>query len=407
MIATRLGPRQRFRLRLLIAFLVVMTIPYGRQVLTSPTAGQDFRAFFAAATVVAEHGNPYHWPTLYAVETRLYDTPQHLKPGDPAYYEFLAYPEGPWLAFGLVPLTGLPWQAAAWIYGLGLLAIVLAAGFAAFQLCGWPRRRALQGTALVALSAIGFINLFMGQVGVVVFGGFIAAWWLAARGHGWLAGLLLTTAWLKPNIGLPLPLVLALMLPAVVGRRMLAGFLAGSAVAFGAAALVLRGGFFDWPLQIPRMWQAVQGLQPDMASIESFAYPGLHGWPKTAVLVLTLLAAAVYLLWAFRRTTDQRVRGLTLLLIWLAALPFVQSYDMILLVPVIAGLLGSELDGWRDPLVEATVWAFVTLPLCYFLGFRFGYFNGFTAIPMSLLLIAWHRRMLTRVRPAAVEAAAA
>jgi len=406
-IATRLAPRQRFRLRILIAFLVVMTIPYGRQLLTSPTAGQDFRAFFAAATVVAEHGNPYNWPTLYAVESRLYDSPQHLKPGDAAYYEFLAYPEGPWLAFGLVPLTGLPWQAAAWIYGLGLLVIMLAAAFTAFQLCGWPRRRALQGAVLVALSAIGFINLFMGQVGIVVFGGFIAAWWLASRGNGWLAGLLLTTAWLKPNIGLPLPLVLALMLPAVVGRRMIAGFLAGSALAFGAAALVLGGGFFDWPLQIPRMWQAVQGLQPDMASIESFAYPGLHGWPKTVALLLTVLAAAAYLLWAIRRTTDQRVRGLTFLLIWLAALPFVQSYDMILLVPMVAVLLGSELDGWRDPLVEATVWAFVTLPLCYFLGFRLGYFNGFTAIPMSLLLIAWHRRMVTRRRPAVLEAAAA
>lgn len=390
--------RQRFRLRLLVAFLLVMTIPYGRQVLTSPTAGQDFRAFFAAATVVAEHGNPYDWPTLASVESRLYDAPQHLRPGDQDFYEFLAYPEGPWLAFALVPLTGLPWQAADLLYCALLLVVMVGGAFVAFRLQQWSERRALIGAGLTALSAIGFINLFMGQVSVLVFGGFIVAWWFASRGNGWLAGLVLTTIWLKPNIGLPLPLLLALIATPVVARRLIGGFLVGSAIAFGAAAVVLAQGFLDWPLQIPRMWQAVQGLQPDIASIESFLYPGLTGWPKAALLIISLLAATAYAVWAIRRTTDPRLRALTLLLIWLAALPFVQSYDMILVLPVVTMLLGSELDGWADPLVELTIWAFVTLPLCYFLGFRLGYFNGFTAIPMTLLLIAWHRRML-QVRP--------
>src|SRR5205823_5004037 len=83
-------------------------IPYARQLLSSPTVGQDFRAFFAAATVVAHHGDPYDWPSLARVEDQLYDAPRQLAPGDPAFYEFLAYPEGPWLAFALVPLTALP-----------------------------------------------------------------------------------------------------------------------------------------------------------------------------------------------------------------------------------------------------------------------------------------------------------
>ena len=92
--------RHRLRQRLLIIFLIAMTIPYARQVVTSPTVGQDFRAFFAAATVVAQHGDPYDWPSLARAEYQLYDAPQQLKPGDPGFYEFLAYPEGPWLAFG-------------------------------------------------------------------------------------------------------------------------------------------------------------------------------------------------------------------------------------------------------------------------------------------------------------------
>jgi hypothetical protein len=46
------------------------------------------------------------------------------------------------------------------------------------------------------------------------------------------------------------------------------------------------------------------------------------------------------------------------------------------------------------------------IPLLYFLGARLGYFNGFTVIPFSLLVIAWHQRMLRRpALPAQVRAA--
>jgi hypothetical protein len=246
----------------------------------------------------------------------------------------------------------------------------------------------------------------MGQVSVIVFGAFIAAWLLLARrAQPWLAGAVLAIVWVKPNIGLPLPLVLALLEPALA-RRMIAGFVAASAAFFGLAFAVLGAGFLEWPLQVPRMWQAVQGLQPDIASVESFFYPGLSGWIKTTALLLTLLAAVVYGAWAMRRTRDAHTRGLTLMLIWLFALPFVQSYDLILLLPAIALLLGPRLSGWDDVLVELTIWGFAMIPLLYFLGARLGYFNGFTAIPFSLLVIAWHRRMLARsAAPAQVRAA--
>jgi hypothetical protein len=157
---------------------------------------------------------------------------------------------------------------------------------------------------------------------------------------------------------------------------------------------------------VPRMWQAVQGLQPDIASVESFFYPGLTGWVKTTALLLTLLAAIAYGAWAIRRAPDARTRGLTLLIIWLFALPFVQSYDLILLLPVAALLLGPRLDGWNDVLVELTIWGFAVIPLLYFLGARLGYFNGFSVIPFSLLVVAWHRRILARpAKPAQLRAA--
>src|SRR5438132_1892080 len=402
---TRAAARRRFRQRLLVVFLLAMLIPYGRQLVTSSTVGQDFRAFFAAATVVAHHGDPYNWPTLAATEYRLYDAPQGLVPGNPAYYEFLAFPEGPWLAYALAPVTSLPWQVAYAMYAVLLGLMLLAASFATFSLLGWSRRRAALGAGCTLLAAVGFINLFMGQVSVIVFGALIAAFMLARQRRPGLAGAVLALAWVKPNIGLPLALVLALLEPAAA-RRMLAGLVATSAALFGLMAAVMGLHFLEWPLQVPRMWQAVQGLQPDIASVESFFYPGLSGWVKTAALLVTLLAAVAYGVWAIRRAPDARTRGLTLLIIWLFALPFVQSYDLVLLLPAIALLLGPRLEGWEDPLVELTVWGFAVIPLLYFLGARLGYFNGFTVIPFSLLVIVWHRRMLRRPPlPARVRAA--
>ena len=392
---TRAAARGRFRQRLLVLFLLAMLIPYARQVVTSPTLGQDFRAFFAAATVVAHQGDPYNWPTLGATEYRLYDASGGIKPGDSTYYEFLAYPEGPWLAFALVPLTSLPWPVAYALFAALLGLILLTAAFGSFTMLSWSRRRAALAAGCTLLSAVGFINLFMGQVSVVVFGAFIAAWLLASRGRPWLAGAVLALVWMKPNIGLPLPVVLALLEPAVA-RRMIGGFMAASAAIFGLAFTVLGTAFLEWPLQVPRMWQAVQGLQPDMASVESFFYPGLGGWIKTAALLLTLLAAVGYGSWAIRRAPDAHSRGLTVLILWLFALPFVQSYDLILVLPAVALLLGPRLEGWDDLTVELTIWGFAAIPLLYFLGARAGYFNGFTVIPFSLLVIAWHRRMLTR-----------
>ena len=54
-----------------------------------------------------------------------------------------------------------------------------------------------------------------------------------------------------------------------------------------------------------------------------------------------------------------------------------------------------------------TIWAFLVFPFCYFLGFRFGYFNGFTAIPVALLLLVWHRRRIARAPAQLAPAVAA
>src|SRR6266853_6140141 len=380
----------RRRQRLFVVFTAVLVLAYARQLVVAPTAGQDFRAFFAAATLAAQGGDPYDWTALGHTEGALYNSPEHIRVGDPAYYDFLPYPEGPWLALALEPLTGLSWQTVYPIFAALMLLAIATGSWLILARLGWPSARRRIAVVVATLSPIAFFNIFQGQVSALVFLGFAAGWYLAFRGQPVAGGLALTLVWIKPNLGVALPLVVALLEPPAA-RRLLISFAAGSVVAFGAAALALPGVLIHWPTEILSHWRSVQGPQPDIASIHSFYYPALTGPLKTIALLLVVLAGGAYAAWAVRRVRDPLARGLTLLLLWFALLPYVHSFDAIVLLPVVAFLLTRDLRGWGDATTEVAVWAFATVPFAYFVGLHLGFFNGFTAIPVVLLLLAWHR----------------
>src|SRR5256885_15042665 len=270
----------RRRQRLFVIFTAVLVLAYARQLVAAPTAGQDFRAFFAAATVAAQGGDPYDWTALGHTEEALYNPPGHIRPGDPAYYDFLPYPEGPWLALALEPLTGLSWQTVYPIFAALMLLAIATDSWLILARLGWPSTRRRIGVVVATLSPIAFFNIFQGQVTAVVFLGFAAAWYLAWRGHPVAGGLALTLVWIKPNLGVALPLVVALLEPAAA-RRLLLTFAAGSVLAFGAAALALPGVLIHWPAEILSHWRAAQGSQPDIRPVPSIYYPALRGPPQT------------------------------------------------------------------------------------------------------------------------------
>jgi len=383
----------RRRQRLFVVFTAVLVLAYTRQLVNAPTAGQDFRAFFAAATLAAHGGDPYDWTALGHTEEALYNSPGHIRVGDAAYYDFLPYPEGPWLALALEPLTGLSWRAVYPIFAALMLLAIAAGSWLILSRLGWPSTRRRIGVVVATLSPIVFFNIFQGQVTALVFLGFAAAWYLAWRGHPVAGGLALTLVWIKPNLGLALPLVVALLEPAAA-RRLLLTFAAGSVLAFGAAALALPGVLIHWPAEILSHWRAAQGSQPDIASIHSFYYPALGGPFKTIALLLVVLAGCAYAARALGRVRSPLARGLTVLLLWFALLPYVHSFDAILLLPLLAVLVAADQRGWGDATTEATVWAFAIIPFAYFVGWHVFFFNGFTAIPVALLLLAWHRRVV-------------
>src|SRR3989441_9414408 len=389
MTAAERGIRRRQRLFVLSPAGVVLA--YARQPVAAPPAGQDFRAFFAAATVAAQGGDPYDWTALGHIENALYNAPAHVGAGDPTYYDFLPYPEGPWLALALEPLTGLSWQTVYPIFAALMLLAIATGSWLILARLGWPSTRWRIAVIVATLSPLAFFNIFQGQVTALVFLGFAAAWYLAWRGQPVAGGLALTLVWIKPNLGVALPLVVALLEPPAA-RRLLISFAAGSVLAFGAAALALPGVLIHWPAEILSHWRAAQGAQPDIASIHSFYYPALSGPYKNIALIFVMLAGCAYAAWALRRVHIPLARGLTLLLLWFVLLPYVHSFDAMLLLPVLAVLIGPDQRGWSDATTEAAVWAFAIVPFAYFVGWHFGFFNGFTAIPIALLLLAWHRR---------------
>ena len=88
-------------------------------------------------------------------------------------------------------------------------------------------------------------------------------------------------------------------------------------------------------------------------------------------------------------------------------MPYVHSFDALLLLPVMAFLLAPDLRGWGDARTEVAVWAFAIVPFAYFVGWHVGFFNGFTAIPIALLLLAWHQRIVVPGPAVGSEARAA
>ena len=387
MIADR---RRAFRQRLLLGFLAVLALASARQLLVSPSHGQDFRDFFAAANLVAQGGNPYDGNALAIEQDHLYNQPAHSKPGDPAYYDALPYPQGPWVALAIVPLTPLSWQAAYAIYLAAALTAIAASAWALMRLLGFSGRTLQASTAAVLASPVAFINIFQGQPVPFLLAAFAGAWTLQRQGRHRLAGALLAIGWIKPHIGLPLLLVVALLEPRAF-RSLLSGFALGSLILFGVAALVMRGAFLDWPRAVLGQWSgALQ--QADLSSINAFYYPALSGVARQLVVAVVLIAAGCYATWTFRHSRAGLTRALTVLLLTFLAAPYAHSYDTLLLLPVMLALVGPLLSGWRNPSVEIAIWAFATVPLFYFAGFHLGYFNGFTALPVALLGFAWQRR---------------
>src|SRR5205823_379236 len=129
----------------------------------------------------AHGGDPYDWPALGHTEEPLYNSPGHIRVGDAAYYDFLPYPEGPWLALALEPLTGLSWRAVYPIFAALMLLAIAAGSWLVLSRLGWPSTRRRIGVVVATLSPSLFFNIFPSQVTALLVLRFPAPWFPARR----------------------------------------------------------------------------------------------------------------------------------------------------------------------------------------------------------------------------------
>jgi hypothetical protein len=297
-----------------------------------------------------------------------------------------------------------PWQAAYAIYlGLMLAGIGLAT-FLLLRVFGWSGTHSKLALVTTLLSPVVFINLFQGQTTWLLYLGLALAMWLSVQGRALLAGLSLSLTLVKPHLGIPLLIAVACLNPRSL-PRLIGGFGAGTLVAFGVATLLVPSGIPGWVSALLGQWSGPL-QETDLASVDAFFAPALSGWPRQISVLLILGTAAALAIRLIRRLHSPEPRALTVLIMFMAAAPYAHSYDTLLLVPVLLALIGPSLEGWKDLLTEVGMWTFMIMPLGYFLGFHLGYFNGFAAIPVVLLTVAWVRRHWLPEKAVQVQVAA-
>lgn len=313
----------------LLAFFAAFlwrTLPVGEGLVDSVglPIGRDFTVFWTVAVLAAEVDalalfDPAALQALWAERFASWDM------------QWYSWAHPPQMLFVIWPLASLDylWALAAWSL----------AGLAAYAL-------AVRKAALLAAPAT-FINLFMGQTGLLVGALFFGALRLAER-RPVLAGALCGLIAIKPHLGLMIPVAL---LAARAWRTAL-----GATLAVGALALA-SGLAFGW--EAWRLWlvqamthqaSLLQELLGGAVTVSAFTNAKLLGMPTWAAWLMQApitLAAALATWWAFSRWR----RGLApaawavavLLLSTCLATPYLFVYDLALLSPVTLHALGQ----WR------------------------------------------------------------
>ncbi len=186
----------RARTVALIAVLCTL-LPIGVQTLVEGRLGwalTDFRAYYCAASIQREGGEPYFAMPIHTCEAST-PSPFHGRKRDitvPAPYP-------PYALALLAPLTFMPFTAAAIVWWFALVAAVALASAALASLCKQPF---LVGYAAFALS-LGLTSFSEGNVMPLSVAAITAAALLCRRGQFVASAALLAFAMIEPNIALP------------------------------------------------------------------------------------------------------------------------------------------------------------------------------------------------------------
>jgi hypothetical protein len=327
--------RQRMRvygILLLVAYVAaivaLLVTAHGIVDAAGRPLGTDFANIYAAGklALAGEPGLAYDWPAHHAMQKTISGR------DDIPYYGW-HYPP----AFLLVAaaLAALPYLGALLVYQAATLAAYLVV---VRRIAGRPEA----WLPALAFPAV-FVNLTHGHNGFItaaLLGGAL----LVLDRRPLLAGALIGCLAYKPQLGLLVPLVLA-----VTGRRRVIAAAAATVLAIAALTWVLFGAdvFVAFWHSLPMTQRVVLEGAPGFHKIQS-VYAALRqlGVPGTlanvAQMATTLLvAAALVALW--RSAAAFELKAAALLIGCVLATPYVLDYDLMVLAPAIAFLAAHAL----------------------------------------------------------------
>jgi hypothetical protein len=297
----------------------------------------DLAIFLGAARVAENGGNVYSPAAAYKAERSLLGD-QHV--AVPAGQSFVRVGNPP-LTFWLIrPLSHVPFRLAALAWVLSLYALMALAFLATARFLGW--KQPWRPTILFLAMPQTMLAAYYGNLDALVFASVAAAVVLARR-YPLLAGAALTTAWLKPQCGLPAVLIVLLFL-CPRPRMAAAGF---GLASMGTLMLTWLACGSD---SIVHWLGALGGYsrdliaQPDIASFTGLYLHTTAGSLRTAIQVsLIAVAASATLTLRSRSSGESSVDWplvSSLFVLWFLVTPFAHFHDEVILAIPLLGLAG-------------------------------------------------------------------
>lgn len=311
------------------------------------TLGIDYAMFYAAARVMDAGGNPYDRDLLYRAERSVLDR-QHLPITE---RPIVRVGNPPLLFWALRPLSRLSFQRAAWIWIVSMFALAILGVLLLLRFLGWTYRL-LPSLIFLAMPQV-VSATYTGNLNALVFVG-LTGGLLLQRRHPLAAGLVLSLAWLKPQVALPAVLLIGLFLTDS-WLRLALGFLAATVTGLLATLLI------EGPTSLAHWVQGLgaytrdMAIQPQVASLAGLYVRWAPGDTQRLCEVLLVVAAAFLTLGAWYKVR-RRTRPLVLSwlwFVWFLATPYAHYHDeMLLAIPLLAvlGQNGGRIAGWPGAL---------------------------------------------------------
>lgn len=345
----------------------------------------DYRVFYSAGLMVRTGADPYHLDGLIRVEQavrHLYLPAKDLRSG-------FAYM--PILALALVPFTLISFWPSFAVFTAVLAIATFWAGWSLAAKLGWPVPQSAGLTALLVWPTLW--SLLEGQWDGLLLAGTVGIILLRVRDKGFAAGVLCTLTWVKPQLLLPLTILVAISFwpQRKSTLKVLLGFFLGSLLLAGVQELLVPQLVGPWWTYLNHFAQRIPETQGAMANLDGLTRDlpkslgvtdALTGGFDLAVLSVTVAVAggiSIWLAWCRTKCVSQWLYGpeasvfaVALPLgVWLVGTPYDHVNDLVLMVPLLLLLVwpgGSKLGpAWA--LAAAVCFGILPFVEAY-LGFR-------------------------------------